>query len=249
VRAVGLGADVVVITSAVWQTTCTLISGGDEAFAVDSPVLPEELDALPAVAEQARFRVVGLLATHGDWDHLLGRFAFPDAPLGVAAGTGARLRDGSAQRDLRDFDEQWYIERSAPLVLGGVQELPVPGRVDLGSRELELHPAPGHTGDGTAVWLPWARVLCCGDYLSPVEIPTVAHVDAYLEAFERLEPLVEGAEWVVPGHGGPIEATRAAAILREDRAYVAGLPEGALPLARRTREQRRIHRENVERLG
>ena len=43
--------------------------------------------------------------------------------------------------------------------------------VALGERELELHPADGHTSDGTAVWIPWARVLVAGDYLSPVEIP------------------------------------------------------------------------------
>ena len=41
------------------------------------------LELLPAVATQAGFRVVGTLVTHADWDHLLGRYAFPDAPLGV----------------------------------------------------------------------------------------------------------------------------------------------------------------------
>ena len=39
---------------------------------------------LPAVLEQAGFPVSGLLATHGDWDHVLGRLAFPGAALGVA---------------------------------------------------------------------------------------------------------------------------------------------------------------------
>jgi hypothetical protein len=52
----------------------------------------------------------------------------------------------------------------------------------------------------------------------------------------------------VPGHGGPIDGTRALAILREDRAYLEGLPDAPLPLARRTKEQRRIHGENLKRL-
>jgi hypothetical protein len=56
----------------------------------------------------------------------------------------------------------------------------------------------------------------------------------------------------VPGHGEPLDATRALAILREDRAYLEGLLDDAaavtLPLARRTREQRRIHAENVARV-
>jgi glyoxylase-like metal-dependent hydrolase (beta-lactamase superfamily II) len=247
-RAVGLAADVVVVTSAIWQTTCTLVSGGDEAFVIDSPVLPEELEALPAVADQAGFRVVGALITHADWDHVLARFAFPDAPLGCSAESAERLRSGDVQRDLRSFDEQWYVERPSPLTIPAPQTLPVPGHVDLGTRSLELHPAPGHTSDGLAVWMPWAGVLCAGDYLSPVEIPMIEHsVEEYLATLDRLEPLVEAAEWVVPGHGGPIDAARAAAILREDRAYVQGLPDAPLPLARRSAEQRRIHERNVAR--
>jgi glyoxylase-like metal-dependent hydrolase (beta-lactamase superfamily II) len=123
--------------------------------------------------------------------------------------------------------------------------------VDIGEQTLEVHPADGHTVDGMAVWIPWARVLVAGDYLSPVEIPMLSpggSVAAYLATLKRLEPLVEQAEWVVPGHGGPIDATRALAILREDRAYLEGLPDAPLPLARRTKEQRRIHAENVKRV-
>lgn len=255
-RAVGLHADVVVATSRAFQTTCTLVRSGGEAFCVDSPVLPDELDVLPALADQAQFSVVGLLATHADWDHLLARYAFPEAPLGCAETTAARLinEPGAAQRELRAFDERFYVERPAPLSLPGAQSLPVPGRVEVGERELELQPAEGHTEDGMAVWIPWARVLACGDYLSPVEIPILSEggsASAYLATLARLEPLVEEAEHVVPGHGGPIDGVRAAAILHEDRAYLEALLEhgeaARLPLARRTGEQKRIHAENARR--
>lgn len=254
-RAVGLHADVVVAISRAYRTTCTLVRSGGEAFVVDSPVFPDELEILPAIAEQAGFGVVGLLATHADWDHLLGRLAFAEAPLGCAETTAARLvaRPGEAQRELRAFDDELYVERPAPLSLPGAQRLPVPGHCGIGEQELELHPADGHTVDGMAVWVPWARVLVAGDYLSPVEIPMVeGSAGAYLATLARLEPLVEEAEHVVPGHGAPLDATRAAAILREDRAYVEALLErGAdapLPLARRTAEQRRIHEGNAARI-
>jgi glyoxylase-like metal-dependent hydrolase (beta-lactamase superfamily II) len=133
---------VLVATSRVYQTTCTAIRSGDEGFVVDSPIYPDELEVLPAVLEQAGFSASGLLATHGDWDHLLGRLAFPGAALGVAETTAARLtgEPGSAQRELRAFDEEHYVERPAPLSLGQVQALPVPGRVELGGQEIELHP-------------------------------------------------------------------------------------------------------------
>jgi glyoxylase-like metal-dependent hydrolase (beta-lactamase superfamily II) len=246
-KAVGLHADVIAVTSRVYATGCVLVRNGDEAFCIDSPVFPDELEILPAMAAQAGFAVVGLLATHADWDHLLARYAFPEAPLGCAESSAARLinEPGVAQRELREFDEELYVTRPGPLSLGSSQRLPVPGHVEVGAGVLELLPADGHTADGMAIWIPWARVLVCGDYLSPVEIPAVGFsVDAYLATLARLEPWVEEAAHVVPGHGGPIDGVRAAAILREDRAYLEALPDAALPLARRTGAQREIHARN-----
>ncbi len=158
-RVVSLHRDVLVATSRVWQTTCTIVRNGDECFVVDSPVLPDELEILPALLEQAGFEFTGLLATHADWDHLLGRLAFAQAALGVAETTAARLaaEPGAAARELRAFDEEWYLPRPAPLSLGQVQALPVPGHCALGDEELELHPAEGHTPDGMAVWIGWAN--------------------------------------------------------------------------------------------
>jgi glyoxylase-like metal-dependent hydrolase (beta-lactamase superfamily II) len=257
-RAVGVHADVIVVTSRVWQTSCVAVRSGAEAVVIDSPVLPDELEMLPTVLEQAQFAVVGLLATHADWDHLLAPLAFPGAALGVAETTAARLRaePGAAQRELRAFDERFYLERPRPLSLPGAQALPAPGYCGLGERELEVHPADGHTADGAAYWVPWAGVLVCGDYVSPVEIPMISEggsIGAYRATLVRLKPLVEAAETVVPGHGPPLDSARAAAVLREDLAYLDALErDGAaarLPLARRTAEQRRVHGENVARVG
>lgn len=275
-RAVALHEDVIVFVSDVWQTTCTAVRGDDEGFVIDSPVYPEELRALPDVLEQAQFPVSGLLATHGDWDHLLGRLAFPGAALGAGESTVERLNAalGDAQRRLRAFDEEHYVPERTPLALGSLQALPVPGRLEVGTRggagggereeggapaaagcELELLPADGHTGDGTAFWLPWARVLVCGDYLSPVEIPMISSsaggtLPTYRATLARLSGLVERAEWVVPGHGAPLSSRRASEILREDDQYLAELqrdPGSAPPPASRsgTDPQRRIHHDNV----
>jgi glyoxylase-like metal-dependent hydrolase (beta-lactamase superfamily II) len=258
VRAVALHSDVIVFVSDVWQTTCTAVRGGDEGFVIDSPVYPEELRALPDVLEQAGFPASGLLATHGDWDHLLGRLAFPGAALGCAESTAARLASeiGDAQRKLRAFDSEHYVDGRAPLALGSLQSLPVPGRLEIGSggNELELHQCDGHTADGAAYWLPWAKTLICGDYLSPVEIPMLSaggSVAAYRATLTRLEPLVAQAEWIVPGHGAPIGPERALEILHEDELYLqqlAGDPgRAAIPASRRTTTQRKIHAENLKR--
>lgn len=253
-KAVSLHPDVILISSQVWQTNCTIVRAGDECFLIDSPVLPEELQALPAVLRQATLHLSGLLATHGDWDHLLGRLAFPEASLGCAQSTSERLlaAPGEAQRALREFDEEHYLERK-PLMLGQLQPLPVPGRLAIGPHKLELHPADGHTRDGMAIWIPWARVLVAGDYLSSIEIPFFGENGGGLESYRatllRLRPLVEAADRVVPGHGPALEGAHALTVLDEDLAYLQALDEhGAeaqLPLGRRTEAQRRLHLENV----
>jgi glyoxylase-like metal-dependent hydrolase (beta-lactamase superfamily II) len=247
VRVVSLHADVLLATSAIWQTNCVIVRGGveqegetpvkvrivgepepgAETFVIDSPVLPEELDALSALLDQAGFPAPsGLLATHADWDHLLGRLAFPEAALGCAASTARRLSadPGAAQRELRAFDRQFYVARPRPLMLGSVQALEVPGRCEIGSHELRLYPADGHTEDGMAIWLDWAGVLVAGDYLSTVEPPQVEGSTAsYLSTLERLRPLVESADYVVPGHGPVLANNRALEVLEENRALVAAM--------------------------
>jgi glyoxylase-like metal-dependent hydrolase (beta-lactamase superfamily II) len=257
-RALAVHPDVIVLVSQIWQTTCTAVRAGEEGFVIDSPVYPDELDALPDLLEQSHFPVSGLLSTHGDWDHLLGRLAFPAAALGCGESTGARLaaEPGAAQRALRSFDEEQYLERPAPLQLGQVQALPVPGRLSLGpEHEIELVPADGHTADGTAYWLPWTGVLVCGDYLSPVEIPELSEggsAGAYAATLARLRPLVEAAETVVPGHSSPLAAERALEVMDEDVAYLGELErsgaDAPLPASRRTGAQRRRHAANARRL-
>jgi glyoxylase-like metal-dependent hydrolase (beta-lactamase superfamily II) len=257
VRVVSLHPDVLVATSRIWQTTCTIVRGGEETFIVDSPVLPDELEILPALLEQSRFPTLsGLLVTHADWDHLLGRLAFPQATLGCARTSAQRMHStpGAPQRELRAFDEEHYVQRTKPLALGSVQALDVPGGCEIGPHELELHPAEGHTADGMAIWIGWAGVLVVGDHLSTVEIPMLGEggsVDSYLATLERLRRLITSAEHVVPGHGPVLSAECALAVLEEDVAYLSALCDSGaaaeLPGGRRTRTQRRIHADNVSR--
>ena len=255
-RAVAVHRDVVVVTSRLWQTTATAIRAGGECLLIDSPYFPDELELLPTLLGQAGFEPNGLLATHADWDHLLGRLAFPGLALGLGDPSARRVRaePGVAQRGLRDADGDHYVTRSAPLSLGTYQALPVPGRLDLGAEghEIELHPAEGHTADGVAFLVPFAGVFVCGDYLSDVEIPTISpggSLDDYRATLARLGALVERAETVVPGHGSPHDRGTALRILDEDAEYLDSLERGderpRLPDGRDTARQRELHTANL----
>jgi glyoxylase-like metal-dependent hydrolase (beta-lactamase superfamily II) len=253
VRAVSVHPDAIVVTSLLWQTNAIALRAGEEAMLVDAPYFPDELELLPGILRQAGFEPSALLATHGDFDHLLGRLAFPALSLGVAESTMRRVREqpGEAQRQLRDADAENYVARGRPLSLGQTQALPVPGGLELGDQELELHLAEGHTVDGMAVWAPWLGVLCCGDYLSDVEIPMLGaggSIDAYRSTLARLAPLVERAETVIPGHGAPQPRDAALRLLDEDVDYLDALERGderpRLPQGRDTAAQRAIHAKN-----
>ncbi len=257
-RAVSVHTDAIVVTSLFWQTNAIALRAGGEAMLVDSPYFPDELELLPGVLAQSGFEPNALLATHGDFDHLLGRMAFPGLALGVAESTMRRIRErpGEAQRELRDYDAAAYVERSKPLSLGEVQALPVPGVLELGDQELQLITAEGHTPDGMAIWAPWLRVLCTGDYLCPVEIPWIdagGSIDDYRNTLARLAPLVEQADAVVPGHGAPQTSAAAARQIDDDLEYLDALERGderpVLPKPRDTSRQREIHAANLARMA
>ena len=69
-KVVGLHPGVLVAVSRIFQTACTIVRDGDECFVIDSPVLPDELDVLPALLEQAGFAEVGWRALTAGIAHL-----------------------------------------------------------------------------------------------------------------------------------------------------------------------------------
>ena len=258
-RAIAVHEDVVVAIGAIWKTTCTAVRAGDEAFLIDSPILPDELEALPALLDQAGFAVSGLLVTHADWDHLLGRYAFPQASIGCGETTAARLtaEPGAAQRELREFDEQYLIDRPGPLSLPGVQALPVPGYCVVGRARAGA--APGRRAherrdgrlDSVGRRARRRRLPVAGRDPRAVAVVVARRVPRDAAAAGAAG---RAGDDVVPGHGEPLDSARAAAILREDLAYVEALagedPASApLPLARRDGGNRKLHEYNVSLLG
>jgi hydroxyacylglutathione hydrolase len=244
--------DILVFTSAVWQTTCTVIRSGDSTLVIDSPVFPHEHEAIPPVLAERGFSVdrVQLFTTHGDWDHVLGPLMFPEAPLWCGQSTADRFAADPEDlpERMRSFDETYYVKRSQPLRLDRLEPLSVPGEVTLGGLTVGLIKAHGHTVDGTAALVREPGVLAVGDYLSPVELPRLrGSLEAHFETLDRLEVALAETTVLVPGHGHPISRDAALKILAEDRSYFDELRDrgvdAALPSGRDDGEQQRVHRE------
>ena len=226
---------------------------------IDSPVLPGRArGCCRRSLEQAGFRVVGLLVTHADWDHLLGRYAFPDAPLGVRrddrgaparrAGRGAaraaRLRRGALRRAPGPL--------SLPGAAGaaGARALRARRRASSScTRPTATPPTAWRSGSRGRGVLVLRRLPLAGR--DPVALARRLASTPTSRRCDRLEPLVEQADArrARPRRAAR-RASRAAAILREDRAYLEGAARRRrCPLARRTGAQKQHPRRERERRG
>jgi glyoxylase-like metal-dependent hydrolase (beta-lactamase superfamily II) len=215
-------------TSGIWQTNSAVISAGGEVLVTDPAFFPRELEELAALV-RSRGDEVTVVFTHGHWDHVAGWRHFPGARvLGSAslaaavAANDATARDNLAQ--LRDFDGRWYVPRHAPAAWPPlVQAIEDGERLHVGRHEIEALSVPGHSADGLALFVPEARLLLPGDYLSPCEIPFVEDLGAYRATLQRFMALLPRLDSVVPGHGPEIRRGEAAALLEADLAYLDAL--------------------------
>ena len=208
-KAVGLHPDVLVVTSRFWQTTCTLVrSRRGGLLRRLAGAARTSSSCCPRSPQQAGFRVVGRLATHADWDHLLGGYAFPDAPLGGgrderrAAAQRAGRRPARAARVRRRALRRAARPAVAADAAGAAGARPLRDRRAGARAASRRRPHRRRHGDPRS---PGRRVLVCGDYLSPVEIPWISEGGSASRLPGDARPAraaVERVEHVVPGHGG-----------------------------------------------
>jgi glyoxylase-like metal-dependent hydrolase (beta-lactamase superfamily II) len=212
-----------VFTSRLLRTNATVIG----RVVVDSPYFPDEIAGLALPAGALAF------CTHGHYDHLLLRYR--GLELHASAGTVAAIRSHDPAGELAEFDAVNYVSRPGPLEVEPLHA------VDDGWEGLQLVPAPGHTADSTAVL--GDGVLCCGDYLSDVELPLLSVTGSrasYVATLERLATLVTDLN--VPGHGTPCDRDTALRRIEADLHY---LHTWHIPPDRDTPRQREIHAGNL----
>jgi len=215
---------VMVMQSAIWQMTSTIVRAGDSCLVVDPGYFPRELDGIVRAVPKGA-TVEALFFTHSHWDHVVGHAVFPGVPVYASSLLARSVAQGGelaaeAMRRGREYDSQWYVERpwgyGWPEDLRGLDD---GGWFNIGDLDIEAFLIPGHAPDSMAIRA--ENWLLVGDYLSPCEIPFVDNVAGYRRTLQRLVTLIDsGIENVVPGHGPQLSADDARRIAREDLRYL-----------------------------
>lgn len=209
--------------SALWSTASLLLVADDDALVVDPCIETHEVARIAARAEELGARVTHVLVTHGDWDHVCGVAAFPNAVAAMSAGTADRIHSGEASRRMRE------AARDSGLAFAGEPRVDLvlePGRrYELGPFGVETLGLPGHKPDSVGYRLRSADVLAVGDHLSVVEFPFASDTAAYRSTLAALAQVLrdDPPALVVPGHGPALTAGEALGVAEADLAYLEAL--------------------------
>lgn len=216
-----------IFTSSVMSTNTTVIRSGDDVIVVDPAWTTAELGRIAAHVQP--FRVVCGWATHAHHDHVLWHPGLGDPPrYATARAARQALEDQAALEQAATAHVAWeLISLVARVEVFDGRFLPWDGP----SVEVVAHNghAPGHG----ALWVDEVKTLIAGDMLSDVEIPSFEDTDAeaYHNGLMVLEPYVNQAREIIPGHGRPTwlsddSFASPRARWEADMAYVQAVAEG-----------------------
>jgi glyoxylase-like metal-dependent hydrolase (beta-lactamase superfamily II) len=218
--------------ASLWGTTSLLVLGEDESLVVDPAISADEVAGIGRRALELDAPVRHVLITHGDWDHVCGIGAFPDAVAVMGEETAERVA-GNAAESIKRAAEHYGLEVAGPPRVD--QTFARGSAIALGSLLIETFPLTGHTEDGTGYRIRDLGVLVVGDHLSSVEFPFARSPAAYRFTLAGLiETLrADPPETVIPGHGPPLDPEEALRIAEADLAYLRSLHAAAAGAATR----------------
>jgi hydroxyacylglutathione hydrolase len=202
-----LGDGIRVRQSRGYWLNSVLLLDPEVTWVVDPGLYPDELDELAEAVGRVQPEQVVLAFTHGDWDHVFGRWHWPQARTLAHDRFAAFLKThdtgirGEQQRLEREQSVRWphpFQPFRPDEAVSGQRFL------KSGAWKVVLRDAPGHSDNMLTFHLPEQRVLLAADMLSDIEIPSLhAPPSDYRRTLETLLPIAENGalETLVPGHG------------------------------------------------
>ncbi|HSO58857.1 MAG TPA: MBL fold metallo-hydrolase [Paenisporosarcina sp.] len=201
-----------VFQSALWKTTSSVIETNDLILVVDPTWLPLEVQEIQEhVAHIRNGKDVYLLFTHGDFDHIIGYHAFPDAKVIGSKGMHEHPRKQYKLDLIQSFDNEYYVERPYAIEFPTIDMVIEKDGQQLvvGDTSITFFLSPGHTHDGLFTIIEPLGIWITGDYLSDFELPYLFDsAKAYLETLQKARMILDSysAEILVPGHGHVTES-------------------------------------------
>ncbi len=211
-----------------WETNSTIIQNSNGCVLIDPGVFPSELNDISSFIKD---KPVGAgLITHAHWDHILWMPEFGYVPRYCSAETLVIMQKDRRTifEEMEDFAEDYKLPLTEwkNILNFNVGIFPPILDEELGLN-IEIIPTSGHQGGHCSFWLGDSKILICGDLLSNIEVPTIEgsqqSVGQYLSSLDRLEPYVQQASHVVPGHGKICSAEEALRRLEKDKRYLHAL--------------------------
>jgi hydroxyacylglutathione hydrolase len=200
-----------VFQSALFQTNTTVVTTDDLVLVVDPNWLPLEIEEIKgfALAQSAGKKPIYLLFTHSDYDHIIGYHAFSDIAESVIASHNfvENIGKESILGQIRDFDDEYYIERNYPIEYPSVSHVIAhDGQIlTIGTTKLTFFNAVGHNPDGIFTVVN-GQYWIAGDYLCGVEFPYIYHSSIdYETTLHKTDKILKDydIQLLVSGHGAP----------------------------------------------
>ena len=225
-----------VFQSALWQLNSTHIHFQDTSIVFDPAYLPFEINAIATQANNPVWSHRYLIYTHGDFDHIVGNHWFEGFEQLGSLAMAKRNNTDHILSQINTFDQENYITRPYPVSYPELNYMPDVKdslSIKLGSVELILFKASGHTSDGLFYIIPELKLWIAGDYLSDIEFPFIEDgLKEYYDTLERADKIINefDIDFLIPGHG-TIAFTKSEMISRLDKSinYLNGLAGGANP--------------------
>lgn len=199
--------NITVFQSALYQTNSTVVATDDCIIVVDPTWLPHEINEIKEFVESIKNdRPIYLYFTHGDFDHIIGYNAFPNAKTIGSENLHNHPEKEIKISKIRQFYNDNYIHHVEPIEFPSVDLIISEDgqEIKIGQTTLTFYHSPGHTKDGLFLYIENLGVWITGDYLSDFELPIVFDsVKSYYNTLDKAEELISkfNLSLLIPGHG------------------------------------------------